>query len=33
MLTMIDCERVAGGVLPVKAIDVPADYMKEFKGA
>ena len=25
MVTTIDCERVAAGVLPVKAIDVPAN--------
>jgi hypothetical protein len=29
MLTVIDCGRVAAGVLPVKAIDIPADYFSE----
>jgi hypothetical protein len=29
ILTVIDCERVAAGVLPVKAMDIPADYISE----
>ena len=38
MLTMIDCGRVARGVLPLKAIDIPTNpslsliLLKSFKG-